>query len=66
MTLGKVLYTAKTHMIGGRDGAAQSDDGRLAVKLSSPGTPCTGTNPEQSVRGRLVGVLSLGDQARRR
>jgi len=43
----KVLYTAKTHTTGGRDGASQSSDGRLEVKLSSPGGPGTGTNPEQ-------------------
>ena len=43
----KVLYTAKTHTTGGRDGAAQSSDGRLDVKLSSPGTAGGGTNPEQ-------------------
>src|SRR5262249_14492923 len=43
----KVLYTAKTHTTGGRDGAPRSPDGRLAVKLSSPGTAGGGTNPEQ-------------------
>jgi Ohr subfamily peroxiredoxin len=43
----KVLYTAKTHTTGGRDGAARSSDGRLEVKLSSPGGPGNGTNPEQ-------------------
>jgi len=43
----KVLYTAKTHATGGRDGAAQSSDGRLDLKLSSPGGPGAGTNPEQ-------------------
>ncbi len=42
----KVLYTAKTHTTGGRDGAARSSDGRLEVKLSSPGTTGGGTNPE--------------------
>ena len=36
--LDKVLYTAKAHTTGGRDGAARSDDGRLDIKLSSPGT----------------------------
>ena len=46
-TLEKVLYTAKSHVTGGRDGAAKTDDGRLDVKLSSPGTSGTGTNPEQ-------------------
>ncbi|WEJ97958.1 MAG: organic hydroperoxide resistance protein [Candidatus Sphingomonas phytovorans] len=43
----KILYTAKTHATGGRDGAAQSSDGRLDIKLSSPGTSGGGTNPEQ-------------------
>ena len=44
----KVLYTAKAHTTGGRDGgASRSSDGRLEVKLSVPGTPGTGTNPEQ-------------------
>jgi Ohr subfamily peroxiredoxin len=42
-----VLYTGKTHTTGGRDGAARSSDGRLDIKLSSPGTPGQGTNPEQ-------------------
>src|SRR5256886_14675405 len=43
----KVLYTAKTHTTGGRDGASRSNDGRLDIKLSSPGAAGTGTNPEQ-------------------
>jgi organic hydroperoxide reductase OsmC/OhrA len=44
----KVLYTAKAHTRGGRDGGAErTSDGRLDVKLSVPGTPGTGTNPEQ-------------------
>jgi lipoyl-dependent peroxiredoxin len=44
----KVLFTAKVHTIGGRDGGASlSGDGRLNVKHSIPGTPGTGTNPEQ-------------------
>jgi lipoyl-dependent peroxiredoxin len=45
--LEKVLYTGKTHTSGGRDGASRSSDGRLDVRLSSPGTPGSGTNPEQ-------------------
>ena len=45
--LDKVLYTAKTHTSGGRDGASRSLDGRLDVKLSRPGGPGGGTNPEQ-------------------
>ena len=43
----KTLYTAAVHVTGGRDGAAKSSDGRLDVKLSSPGGPGQGTNPEQ-------------------
>lgn len=44
----KLLYTAKAHTTGGRDGgASRSSDGRLDVKLSIPGGPGTGTNPEQ-------------------
>ncbi|MES2055089.1 MAG: organic hydroperoxide resistance protein [Pseudomonadota bacterium] len=43
----KTLYTGKTHTTGGRDGVAQSDDGRLDIKLSPPGTAGAGTNPEQ-------------------
>ena len=46
-SLEKVMYTARTHTTGGRDGASRSDDGRLEVTLSSPGTSGTGTNPEQ-------------------
>ncbi|HEX3638155.1 MAG TPA: organic hydroperoxide resistance protein [Paraburkholderia sp.] len=45
--LEKVLYTGKTHTTGGREGASRSSDGRLDVKLSTPGTPGSGTNPEQ-------------------
>jgi len=43
----KVLYTAKVHTTGGREGAAHSSDGRLDIKLSSPGTAGSGSNPEQ-------------------
>ena len=46
-TLEKVLYTGKAHTTGGRDGQARTDDGRLDIKLSPPGQPGTGTNPEQ-------------------
>ncbi len=45
--LEKVLYTAHAHTTGGRDGKSRTDDGRLEVTLSSPGTAGTGTNPEQ-------------------
>jgi Ohr subfamily peroxiredoxin len=43
----KVLYTGKTHTSGGREGASRSDDGRLDIQLSSPGSTGNGTNPEQ-------------------
>ena len=44
----KVLYTAKVHTTGGRDGgASRSSDGRLDIRHSIPGAPGTGTNPEQ-------------------
>lgn len=45
--LEKVLYTGKTHTSGGRDGVSRSSDGRLDIKLSSPGSSGSGTNPEQ-------------------
>lgn len=44
----KVLYTGKTHTSsGGRNGESRSSDGRLDIKLSSPGSAGSGTNPEQ-------------------
>ena len=48
--LDKVLYAARTHTTGGRDGRAVSDDGRLDVQLNLPkslGGNGTATNPEQ-------------------
>lgn len=45
--LEKILYTARVHTTGGRDGRARTDDGRLQVALSTPGTSAAGTNPEQ-------------------
>ena len=48
MTLDKILYTAKAHTTGGREGgSSRTDDGRLDVKISLPGGPGAGTNPEQ-------------------
>jgi osmotically inducible protein OsmC len=44
----RVLHTARTHATGGREnGAARSSDGRLDVRLSTPGSARIGTNPEQ-------------------
>jgi Ohr subfamily peroxiredoxin len=46
--IGKVVYTAKTHTTGGREsGVSRSSDGRLDVRLSTPGSARIGTNPEQ-------------------
>lgn len=41
------LYTAKTHTTGGRNGQSRSDDNRLDITLSVPGSNGAGTNPEQ-------------------
>lgn len=44
----KILYTARVHVTGGRDGgAAHSNDDRLNVNLAIPGSAGSGTNPEQ-------------------
>jgi Ohr subfamily peroxiredoxin len=44
----KVLYTAKDHTTGGRDGGSSiSSDGNLDIKFSVPGSKGSGTNPEQ-------------------
>ncbi|MEQ1657427.1 MAG: organic hydroperoxide resistance protein [Hylemonella sp.] len=48
--LNKVLYTAKAHTTGGRDGRSVTDDGLLDVKLAPPkalGGAGGATNPEQ-------------------
>jgi osmotically inducible protein OsmC len=47
MTVDKVLYTGRAHTTGGRNGASRSSDGRLDIKLSSPGAPGNGINPKQ-------------------
>jgi osmotically inducible protein OsmC len=44
----KVIYTAKAHTTGGREGGmSRSSNGRLDVKLTTPGAKGEGTNPEQ-------------------
>lgn len=48
--LNKVLYTARAHTTGGRDGRSVTDDGLLDVKLAPPkglGGAGGATNPEQ-------------------
>jgi Ohr subfamily peroxiredoxin len=51
MALDKVLYTARATSTGGRTGSSKTDDGRLALTLSTPkelgGDGGPGTNPEQ-------------------
>ena len=42
-----ILYTAHTHVTGGRGGTGRSNDGALDVPLASPGSGKPGTNPEQ-------------------
>ncbi|RWK44628.1 organic hydroperoxide resistance protein [Mesorhizobium sp.] len=46
-TQAKRLYTAKVHTTGGREGGSRSSDGRLDIRLSTPGGAGSGTNPEQ-------------------
>jgi len=46
-TIDTVLYTGRTHTVSGREGHARSDDGRLEIRLSRPGSSGPGTNPEQ-------------------
>jgi Ohr subfamily peroxiredoxin len=46
--IAKVLHTAKTRTTGGREnGASRSSDGRLDVRLATPGSARIGTNPEE-------------------
>lgn len=60
----RVLYTSKVHITGGRDGGqAKSDDGRLDIRFSTPGTASEGTNPEQLLAAGwsacFLGALSI-------
>jgi hypothetical protein len=61
MTLGTVSYTANAHPMRGRDGASHRDNGRLDVKVSSAGTPGSGTTPE----GHHAGPATLVRPRRR-
>jgi lipoyl-dependent peroxiredoxin len=45
-----IVYSAHAHTVGGRQGTAKTDDGKLEVKLAYPpalGGDGNGTNPEQ-------------------
>ncbi len=46
-SLQTVVYTAHTHVTGGRAGTGRSSDGAIDVALSTPGSNKPGTNPEQ-------------------
>jgi lipoyl-dependent peroxiredoxin len=65
----KVLYTAKAHTTGGRDGASRTSDGRLDIKLSTPGGPGAGTNPEQLFAcgwsACFIGAMAVAAQQRK-
>lgn len=65
----KVLYTAHTRTLGGRDGIARSDDGRLDLRFSPPGAPGQGTNPEQLLAvgwsASFIGALRHAANARK-
>ena len=48
MLIEQVLYTAKVHAAGGRDGGcAKSEDGNLDLDFALPGSRHVGTDPEQ-------------------
>lgn len=68
-TAGKVIYTARVHTVGEREnGEARGSDGRLDVKLSLPGSPREGTNPEQLFAAGWSACFesAIGIAARRR
>jgi Ohr subfamily peroxiredoxin len=64
----KLLYTGKTHTIGGRDGAACSSDGHLDIRLSPPGGAGEGTNPEQLFAAGwsacFIGAMTIAARAK--
>jgi lipoyl-dependent peroxiredoxin len=68
-TLETVLYTAHTHVTGGRTGTGKSSDGAIDVKLSSPGSGKPGTNPEQlfgiGYSACFIGAIQLAAAARK-
>ena len=58
----KLLYTAKIHTTGGRDhGVARSSDGRLDVRLSTPGSVRHRHQSGATARRRLVGLFRKRD-----
>ena len=65
----KVLHTGSARVTGGRDGQARSDDGRLYLQLSPPGTAGMGSNPEQLLAAGwsacFIGALKHAANARK-
>ncbi|SFK92533.1 organic hydroperoxide resistance protein [Lysobacter sp. cf310] len=68
-TLETVIYTAHTHVTGGRIGSGTSSDGAIDVQLSSPGSGRPGTNPEQlfgiGYSACFIGALQFAAAARK-
>lgn len=63
----KLIYTARVRTTGGREGGtSRSDDGRLVISHSLPGTG-TGTNPEQLLAAGWSGCFegAMGIAAKR-
>jgi Ohr subfamily peroxiredoxin len=61
----KVFYTANARTTGGREGgASRTSDGRLDVKLTVPGMPGNGTNPEQLLAAGWSLFLERGKDSR--
>jgi Ohr subfamily peroxiredoxin len=64
-----VIYTAHTHVTGGRNGAGKSSDGAIDITLSPPGSGKPGTNPEQlfgiGYSACFIGALGLAATARK-
>lgn len=66
----KVLYTAKTHTCGGREGGkSHSLDGRLDIQLARPASIDKGTNPEQLFAAGwsacFIGALKVAASAKK-
>ncbi|HEY5971125.1 MAG TPA: organic hydroperoxide resistance protein [Pseudoxanthomonas sp.] len=68
-SLETVIYTAHTHVTGGRKGAGRSSDGALDVTLSRPGAGEPGTNPEQlfgiGYSACFIGAIQIAATARK-
>lgn len=68
-SLETVIYTAHTHVTGGRIGTGKSSDGAIEVQLSSPGSGRPGTNPEQlfgiGYSACFIGALQFAAAARK-